>query len=168
MKRRWIYAGTAAILLAVTLTALYALPYLTVWRLQEAAAMRDEQAIARCVDLERLRRNVQRSLSQALTAESGSGSVAGAFGRQLATALVQRVTEVVLTPKGIGSLIRGEVPVLPGASQAVSALSVQDMRYEDASTFVVTLGSEELTPTTALVLRRSGLTWKLADVRLPL
>lgn len=168
MKRRWIYGGTAVILLAFTLTALYALPYLTVWRLREAAAMGDEEAIARHVNLEQLRSNVEGALSAALTQQEGTGGLAGAFGRQLATTLVRNVTDVVVTPEGIGSLMRGEVPMLPTASNGAATLSVQEMGYEDASTFVVSLSSEPSAKSIALVLQRDGLTWKLSDVRLPL
>ncbi len=168
MRRRWIYGSTAAVLLAFTLTALYALPYLTVWRLREAAAMGDEQAIARCVDLERLRDNVQSSLSAALTRPQASGTMAGAFGQQLAAALVRNITDIVVTPKGIGSLMRGEVPMLPTPSEGAAALSVAEMGYEDASTFVVTVSADAAAQPIALVLLRDGLTWKLSDVRLPL
>jgi len=153
---------------------LYFTPYLALNKLQKAARLGDEQAMAELVDFPALRESVKGNVRSAVEHSVGrERNPIGVLGGILAGAVAGPVVDAVVTPQGIAALTEGERPGQRRRADGDSRLRVKDVKvkrgYEGFDLFVVHFvskddGHERM----ALLLRRDGIAhWRLSGVRIP-
>ncbi|MEJ6007007.1 DUF2939 domain-containing protein [Paucibacter sp. AS339] len=178
LRRPVVRAGLAT-LLGVALLLLYLTPYLTLHRMQVAAAAQEGERLAQWVDFPALRESlkvgVQQRLAHARHNEQGQPTPASLMGAAVAGALLGPLVDTLITPASLMRVLQGQRPaesLLPrGASGPDAAPRRLETHghYESLNRFVFSLrpqGDQE--DPIELVLHRSGpLAWRLAELRLP-
>lgn len=179
---RWI-----ALLLAVLIALagyVVAGPYLTVRAIKDAVREQDAGALAEQVDFPSLRASLKAQLLDAMVREAGEDVQAnpfGAFALTVATGLVNGTVDAMVTPIGLAGVMQGRKlwvdardsfrrPATDAQGTPVAPpepLRDARYRYESLSRFTATVEDESGKPV-VFVLRRDGVQWKLADIRLPL
>ncbi|TBR09003.1 MAG: DUF2939 domain-containing protein [Lysobacter sp.] len=178
-------------LIALTLLAALVLgayvaagPFLTVRAIRDAVERGDTRSLATQVDFELVRASVRAQLEDYLARRMGEGAATDPL-RQLASqvtgAMTGGVVEALVTPAGIGALLQGRsvvrramgYPPEAGAAPAPGTPPVAfdplrgaTYRYVSASRFDATVQNADGVPI-VFVFTRSGLRWRLTDVRLP-
>jgi hypothetical protein len=159
-------------------------PYLTVRAIKDALQEQDASALAEEVDFPALRTSLKAQLLDEMVREAGpdvQASAFGAFALTMATGLVNGTVDAMVTPIGLGALMEGRAlwrntrdgfrrPATDAEGQALPPPQPwrdADYRYESPSRFTITTRDEAGKPL-VFVLRRTGLQWRLADIRLPL
>lgn len=172
--------------LAVFLAAAYvvALPYITVYQIRQAVEMRDSVALSEHIDFPSVRLSLKEQLNAALMDKMQSDEMKdnpfAALGMMLAGPLVDKVLEAYVTPAGIGKLLSGEKPSVKNAkkirseteSVASNTTSTGEQTTEEKPLAEVSLGYktssrfevEDKKKGVRVVLRRTGLTWKVTDI----
>lgn len=180
------------VLLAAALLAYVAAgPYLTLRAMGRAIEARDSTALSKHVDFEALQASLRAQVEDAIARRIGPSrqdSLLEGLGLQLANALAGGTVEALATPAGLAALMQGreawdqlgaltspDAPPAPSAmpdaapnaavAQNDHPLANAEHRYESTSRFVAVVRDSQGRPIT-LVLTRSGLSWKLSDIRL--
>ena len=162
-------------------------PYVTIRAIRHAVQAQDAGELAEQVDFPALRASLKAQLIDALVREAGPEMQSGAFGAfalSMATGVVNGVVDGMVNPAGLSAVMQGRrmwknsrdsfsrPPLdaqgnpLPRA-QDPPPLHDATMRYESASRFTATMHDDQGKPI-VFVLKRDGLRWRLADIRLPL
>lgn len=166
----WGRIGAVATLLALAALVVLVLrgPQNTLDALDQAAARRDSAEIARRADLPALKQSLGRVLLQqvggALPDDKGDNrKMLSQF--IIAGALIGPLVDTLVTPEGIGALLRGQIAARAAGGTAAGQLPAYKQSWEGLSTVRATAISADGDPgPLVLVLRRDGLTWKLAGV----
>jgi DUF2939 family protein len=150
-------------------------PSLALNGLRDALESGDSDALADHVDFPALRSNLKDQLSAIWMNETSPDNPLGALAGGLATLLVDKILDSVVTPAGIGSLIRGMNPPDDGSNEPESdphrrsaADLLEDARldresFDRVSAWVPNESGDQ----TQLVFRRYGLCWKLTNIVFP-
>lgn len=153
-------------------------PYRTVHAIRDAVQAQDAAALSKQVDFPALRASLKAQLSDRLVRSAGpdmQSSVFAAFGLRVANGLIDPAVDAMVTPMGLGAIMEGRKEwayasagfTRPDASAPASGTLQQiDSRFESPSRFTATMHDGSGTET-VFVLTRSGLNWKLSDIRLP-
>jgi len=180
--KKWIVLLLAVLLLLAGYVA--AGPYLTVRAIRAAVQAQDAGALSEQVDFPALRASLKAQLTDAVVREAGSdvqSNVFGAFALTMATGLVNATVEAMVNPAGLAALMQGRRlwrntrdsftrPMLDDEGRPIPPEDpLRDARYdyESLSRFTATIDDDAGRPI-VFVLRRDGLQWRLADIRLPL
>ena len=159
-------------------------PYLTMHAIKSALQKQDAGALSDQVDFPALRASLKAQLLDAMVREAGEDVQAnplGSFALTMATGLVNGTVEAMVTPIGLAGMMEGRKlwgnardsfrrPATdPQGAPLPRPEPLRDARYryESLSRFTATVEDESGKPI-VFVLRRDGLQWKLADIRLPL
>ena len=163
-------------------------PYLTIRAIRQAVVAQDAGELAEQVDFPSLRASLKAQLIDALVREAGpevQSSAFGAIALTMATGVVNGAVEAMVNPVGLAAVMQGRRtwrdaqdsfrrPAVdpdgnPVATPRNEPVPLQDatMRYESLSRFTATIRDDDGDPV-VFVLRRNGLRWRLADIRLPL
>lgn len=159
-------------------------PYLTVRAIKDALREQDSAALAEQVDFPMLRASLKAQLLDEMAREAGpevQANPLGAFALTMATGLVNGTVDAMVTPMGLAGLMQGRAlwkNTVDGFRRPATGADGRPMpppepwrnaeyRYASASRFTITTCDESGEPL-VFVLRREGLRWKLADIRLPL
>jgi hypothetical protein len=129
------------------------------------------------VDFPALRASLKAQLSDRLVRKAGpelQSSVFAAFGLRVANGLIEPAVDAMVTPMGLGAIMEGRKEwayasggfTRDASAPATDVLREVDSRFESPSRFTATLHDASGTDT-IFVLTRSGLDWKLSDIRLP-
>lgn len=159
--------------LCVAAAWLYFTPYMAVNRLQAAAERGDSQALNEMVDFPALRTSVKSEIqgSVARGIQKDGGAFA-ALGSAVTGMVVGPVVDAAVTPEGINLLLKGQRPTDDEDSgeddERWRDRTRISRRWEASDRFVIQYsdresGNEQI----ALVMRRDGLSWRLAGVRFP-
>lgn len=182
---KWI--ALIAVLVALLGAYVAAGPYLTIRAIQQAVVAQDAGELAEQVDFPALRTSLKAQLIDALVREAGSdmqSSAMGAIALTMATGVVNGAVDTMVNPGGLAAVMQGRRlwrdtqdsfrrPAVDAQGDPVDTppaeLPLQDatMRYESTSRFTATIRDDDGDPV-VFVLRRNGLRWRLADIRLPL
>ena len=170
------------VLLGVGLLAIAAYvgsgPYRAIHAIREAVQAQDAAALSRQVDFPALRASLKAQLSDRLVRKAGPGlqsSVFAALGLRVANGLIEPAVDAMVTPMGLGAIMEGRKEwayasngfTRPGADASTPpVLREIDRRFDSPSRFTATMHDDTGTET-IFVLTRSGLNWKLSDIRLP-
>ncbi len=176
-RRRWGLPIILATLVVATLgLAGYVAtgPYRTLNGLQAAVTQGDANALSQYVDFTTLRQNLKDQLNARANTHVNSVLQNGLLSRiagGLATSVVDTTVNSLVTPAGLNrlllgaSLISSQTPT-PSGESLQKRLENGRCSFESLSTFTVAFsavsGSELV-----LVLTRSGFTWQLTNVRIP-
>jgi len=175
--KRWIVLAIALLLALGAYVG--AGPYLTVRAIREAVKTQDAAALSKQVDFPALRASLKLQLNDRLVREAGAdlqSNLLGALGLSLAGGLIGGAVDTMVTPVGLGALMEGRKvwrrvddglsPSGIPAGQAPEPLHDAKYRYESLSRFTATIQDESGRPL-VFVMTRSGLRWRLSDIRLP-
>ena len=183
--RLWV--ALVVVLLALLGAYVAAGPYLTIRAIRQAVIAQDAGELAEQVDFPALRTSLKAQLIDAIVREAGpevQASAMGAIALTMATGVVNGAVETMVNPGGLAAVMQGrklwrdtqdsfrrpdvDADGNPGAPQT-EEVPLQDatMRYESLSRFTATIRDDDGDPV-VFVLRRDGLRWRLADIRLPL
>lgn len=171
------------ILLVVLAGIVFSGPYVTVHGLSRAIEQRDTAKLDRYVDFPMLRANLRAQLSDYVVRRAGPDLQSSLFGALLLSAgdrLSATAVDALVTPTGIGALLEGHTlwkrasnDLDSPSNDAYAAprparqLNGATHRFESLSRFTATTHTPQGAPV-VFVLQRSGLRWRLVDIRLPL
>ncbi len=157
-------------------------PFRTLNAIGKAIQAENADALAQHVDFPALRRNLRAQVEDELARRAGpdlQGNPLGAIALGLANSAGGAAVDAVATPAGVATLLQGR-----SLLHRVSGSGIRDDdsyahapppdllrdargRFESLSRFTATVPNEGGAPV-VLVLGRTGLQWKLEDIRLPL
>ena len=169
--------------LALLLVALLAVgayvaagPWMTVRAIRHALQEQDASALAEQVDFPAVR--ARRSSVCALrlaraTGPSWQAHLLGQAGLALAHRVLETAVDALVTPSGLAAMMEGRAVwkrvgdgLATGSDTAPEPLHDARYRFESASSFTATIRNSDGAPV-VFVLRRHGMHWTLADIRLP-
>lgn len=173
----WALVAVGLVLVAVVVSG----PYLTVRGLAQAIESRDTARLDRYVDFPVLRANLRAQLDDYVVRNAGvdlQANVVGAIMLAASKRLTGAAVDTLVTPTGIDAVLQGHVlwkrasndlesDDAYAAPRPARPLQHATHRFESASRFTATAHTPSGAPV-VFVLRRSGLRWKLVDIRLPL
>lgn len=177
--KKWI---AAALLIVVALAGWIAAgPFMTVHAIRAAVKEGDTAALSRHVDFASVRLSLRAQVDDYLVRRAGpaaQSSLFGAIGLNLASGVAGTAVDAIATPMGIGAVLEGrnmlkrldprgprrDAYAPPPPAEPLKHLSY---RFESASRFTATVSNADGDPV-VFVLTRSGLSWQVTDVRLPL
>lgn len=183
--KKWIALVLALLLLLGTYVA--AGPYMTIRAIRHAVKAQDAGELAEQVDFPALRASLKTQMIDAIIRDAGpemQSNAFGAFALTMATGVVNGVVDGMVNPAGLSAVMQGRrlwrntndsfarPPLdaqgnpLPSA-QEPEPLHDAKMHYESTSRFTATIHDDRGQPI-VFVLRRDGLRWRLADIRLPI
>jgi hypothetical protein len=149
-------------------------PYRTLKGLQSAIALGNTGALNDYVDFPTLRQNLKQQLNARANAHVNAALPSGILSQLaagIANSVVDTTVESLVTPTGLNKLVLG-ASLVTGQPQGepsgtlAERFNCGDGAFEAADRFVYTLkptANRELT----LILTRTGLTWRLTNVLLP-
>ncbi|MEO6519149.1 MAG: DUF2939 domain-containing protein [Pseudoxanthomonas sp.] len=177
--KKWI-ALVLVLLLAVG-TYVAAGPYLAINGIRTALAEQDTGKLERHVDFPALRVSIRAQVEDAMARRAGSdmqSNIFGAIALSIASNVMGAGVDTMVTPLGIGALLQGRSMWKQSIGDTVDGdtygkpipadpLKSAVHHYESPSRFTATIQNEAGQPV-VFVFKRKGLSWKLADVRLPM
>lgn len=167
--RRRSFVPLFSLMLCVAAAWLYFSPYLAYRKITRAADRGDVEALNDVVDFPALRTSFKENVKTSVAREISSNrdNPFAAIGGALAGMVTGPIVDAAVTPAGIAALTRGNDPREDDGDEGKEESRMErDRRYEGLNRFAVRYldpetGAEQI----ALILRRDGLTWKLAGVR---
>ena len=177
--KKWIIVVLALLLLLGGYVA--AGPYLAINGIRTALAEQDTGKLERYVDFPALRVSLRAQAEDALARRAGAGvqsNLFGAIALSVANSMLGTGVDTMVTPLGIGALLQGRSMWKQSIGDTLNGdtygkpvpadpLKTATHHYESPSRFTATIQNEAGQPV-VFVFKRKGLTWKLADVKLPL
>ena len=177
--KKWIIVVLALLLLLGGYVA--AGPYLAINGIRTALAEQDTGKLERYVDFPALRVSLRAQAEDALARRAGTGvqsNLFGAIALSVANSMLGTGVDTMVTPLGIGALLQGRSMWKQSIGDTLNGdtygkpvpadpLKTATHHYESPSRFTATIQNEAGQPV-VFVFKRKGLTWKLADVKLPL
>lgn len=175
LRKITIAAAVAAIAIAATA---YASPYYALHQIKAALAERNAEALAEHVDFPALRASVkaqlETSMARSIEATAGSGNPLAALGQSIASAMLGKMVDTMVSPAGVVALVNKSA-VSPQAGADASADAPADgarkkadysASYAGVNTFVVR-ARDGNAQEGALVLQRHGVWgWKLSSIEI--
>lgn len=183
--KKWIALVLAVVLLVFAWVA--AGPYMTIRAIQSAVQTQDAGELAEQVDFDSLRASLKAQMVDELIRKAGADVQSNPFGAialTMATGVVNGLVDGIVNPVGLTAVMQGrqlwknskdsfERPPLDATGEPLPnaeeppPLADAKLRYESASRFTATIHDDQGQPV-VFVLKRDGLRWRLADIRLPL
>jgi hypothetical protein len=177
--KKWI-ALVVVLLLALT-GYVAAGPYLAINGIRQALAEQDTGKLEKHVDFPALRVSIKAQVEDSLARRAGSemqSNLLGAIALSVAGNILGSGVDAMVTPLGIGALLQGRSMWKKSVGETVDGdtygkpvpadpLKDAEHHYESLSRFTATIRDEDGKPV-IFVFKRNGLSWKLADIRLPL
>jgi len=162
---------TALILLAMG-CFLY-LPYLAANQLGEGVRLRDSDKLNDMIDFVSVRRGIKEQVNNKMmnslsTDKSLKDNPFSGFAMVLATSMVDRIVDVVMTPIGLGNLMkRGDLNLteLGDNSRPINPIDNARLAYDSLSKFSIWIPSDKGSET-RIIMRREGITWRVVRIDL--
>ncbi|MDN2713987.1 DUF2939 domain-containing protein [Janthinobacterium sp. SUN120] len=173
MKKITIAAAVAVIAVAVTA---YASPYYTLHQIKTALAERNADALAAHVDFPALRASVktqlEASMARSIEATAGSGNPLAALGQSIASAMLGKMVDTMVSPAGVVALVNKSA-VSPQAeanpdAPADGARKKADYSagYAGLNTFIVRAKDGNAQEGALVLLRHGVWGWKLSSIEI--
>ncbi|PIF13223.1 DUF2939 domain-containing protein [Janthinobacterium sp. 13] len=173
MKKITIAAAAAVIAVAVTA---YASPYYTLHQIKTALAERNADALAAHVDFPALRASVktqlEASMARSIEATAGSGNPLAALGQSIASAMLGKMVDTMVSPAGVVALVNKSA-VSPQAepnpdAPADGARKKADYSagYAGLNTFIVRAKDGNAQEGALVLLRHGVWGWKLSSIEI--
>ena len=173
MKKITIAAAVAVI--AVSATA-YASPYYALHQIKTALAERNAEALAGHVDFPALRASVktqlEASMARSIEATAGSGNPLAALGQSIASAMLGKMVDTMVSPAGVVALVNKSA-VSPQASDTADAPADGARKkadysagYAGVNTFVVRAKDGNAQEGALVLLRHGVWGWKLSSIEI--
>ncbi|MED5612886.1 DUF2939 domain-containing protein [Janthinobacterium sp. P210005] len=173
MKKITIAAAVAVIAVAATA---YASPYYTLHQIKTALAERNADALAAHVDFPALRASVktqlEASMARSIEATAGSGNPLAALGQSIASAMLGKMVDTMVSPAGVVALVNKSA-VSPQAepnpdAPADGARKKADYSagYAGLNTFIVRAKDGNAQEGALVLLRHGVWGWKLSSIEI--
>ena len=156
----------------------YALPYLTMYSIRDAAQSGDLDRLEDLVDFTSLRQSIKETLRVNMMKKAGVLEEQDPFDAvvfTLAGAAIDPIVDTAVTPSGIAAMIRGEKPTESKPSTTREIGDIKDgwsnarMDYVGLSKFVVRFQDKSTgEDAIVLMLKRQNFGWQLTNFRMPL
>ncbi|QER38334.1 DUF2939 domain-containing protein [Acinetobacter suaedae] len=167
---------------------LFASPYLTIYQIRQAIEQEDSAALASHIDFPSVRQSLKdqvnaqmlQDMPQAPSSERGLA----AFGAILASSMLDKVVDVMVSPQGVAMLMQGKqlkdsLPLqansdfqTPPSSESTSSTHAEKAsykgRYQSFNQFAVEIQHPHNRFPTKIILQRTGLSWKVTQIQLPI
>ena len=177
--KKWI--ALVAVLMLALGSYVAAGPYLAINGIRAALAEQDTGKLERHVDFPALRVSIRAQVEDAIARRVGSdmqSNIFGAIALSIASNVMGTGVDTMVTPLGIGALLQGRSMWKQSIRDTIDGdtygkpvpadpLKSAVHHYESPSRFTATIQNEAGQPV-VFVFKRKGLSWKLADVRLPM
>jgi Protein of unknown function (DUF2939) len=169
-KKNLIIAGIASTgIMAIAGVGTYFSPYLTINNLKNATANRNADALSQEIDFPSFRMSIKENVTaQVIKQMTETGIEAAKASPESVEKIVSPMVDKIVTPEGLENLMQDK---LPGAKIDLSNLerdlarSEVKMGYESFDRFVVHITNKtDRTKDVSLILKRDGLSWKLAKI----
>ena len=172
---RKITIAAAVAVIGVAATA-YASPYYALHQIKTALAERNAETLATHVDFPALRASVkaqlETSMARSIEATAGSGNPLAALGQSIASAMLGKMVDTMVSPAGVVALVNKSA-LSPQASDTADApadgarkKADYSASYAGVNTFVVR-ARDGHAQEGALVLQRHGVWgWKLSSIEI--
>ncbi|PSB58801.1 DUF2939 domain-containing protein [Chamaesiphon polymorphus] len=172
IERKTVVIGAAVSAGVVALAGggIYYAPYLTIDNLKNATANRNTEALSESIDFPSLRMSIKENVkAQVLKQMAGAEAPTAA---KMTPAQVEKtidpVVDKLVTPEGLERLINDKIPEAKiDLSNLERDINKSDltMGYESFDRFVVKITDKvDRSKNVSLILKRSGLGWKLAGI----
>ena len=173
---KWLLGGVAALMLVVLLFVA-AGPWLAMNGIRNVVTSGDYGQLWRFVDFDRLRQSVrpqlQERIATGIMGRMGPGGTSEALGG-VGALIAGPAIDAMVSPAGFVALLHGSALARrasgerppDGTAGRADPLEGATTRYESPSLFTATITDPQGRPV-VLEFHRSGLTWKLAGIRLP-
>ena len=173
MKKITIAAAVAVIGVAATA---YASPYYALHQIKTALAERNAEALAAHVDFPALRASVkaqlEASMARSIEATAGSGNPLAALGQSIASAMLGKMVDTMVSPAGVVALVNKSA-VSPQASDTADAPADGARKkadyaasYAGVNTFVVRAKDGHAQEGALVLLRHGVWSWKLSSIEI--
>lgn len=175
---------------AIVLTALAYLilsPYFVIYQIRQAVERDDVNAVASYVDFPSVRQSFKDQFNNELLQEFPSRENEGSFvalGAMLASSMVDKMVDLMVTPQGISLLLQGKKFKEGLSFQGESAKQSQNnaltthqngaekvtyhSRYQSWNQFSVEIDDPKTQSSVNLILNREGLSWRVTEIMLPI
>jgi hypothetical protein len=177
--KKWLAVVIAVFALAAGWIA--AGPFLTIHAIRSAVQEQDTAKLSEYVDFPALRANLKLQIDNYVVRRAGpdmQASLLGSIALRLASGATEGIVDVMATPAGLAAVMEGRNfwHRLGGQRRTGDAYATTPprdplegarYRFESPSRFTATVSNADGEPV-VFVLTRSGFTWKVSDVRLPL
>jgi hypothetical protein len=177
--KKWLIMIVAA--LALALGWIVAGPFLTIHAIRNAVQEQDSASLSEHVDVPALRANLKLQIDDYVVRRAGPDmqtNLLGAIALRLAGGATDGIVDVMATPAGLAAVMEGRNlwQRLDGKRTSDDAYATAPPRdplegahygFESLSRFTATVRNADGEPV-VFVLTRTGFTWKVSDVRLPL
>jgi Protein of unknown function (DUF2939) len=178
---------TSAITLALIALWGFLSPYVTVYRLRDAAERGDSDRLSTMIDYPALRESLKASLRASMAARAvDDDDPLATLGILWVGAMIDPLVDSMISPEGMAAMVQGSIPK-PGQSRAAASMTLPSgdgsavpadgreemlletsMGYESFSRFAVTFTDKRTrVEHMKLIFHRRGLSWKLAGMTLP-
>jgi hypothetical protein len=165
-----IIASLSTLITAIMGGVTYFAPYLTLNNMKTATANRNANALSQEIDFPSLRNSVKQNIkAQVIKQMSATGAkpIEG-LNPALVDKMVDPMVDRILTPEGLDDLMQDKVPGakvnLPDLEKNMADSDIK-MGYESVDRFVVHFtGKVDRTKAVSVILKRSGLAWKLSGI----
>ena len=173
LKKITIAAAVAVIAVAATA---YASPYNALHQIKTALAERNADALAGHVDFPALRASVKTqlevSMARSIEATAGSGNPLAALGQSIASAMLGKMVDTMVSPAGVVALVNKSA-VSPQASDTADAPADGARKkadysagYAGVNTFVVRAKDGNAQEGALVLLRHGVWGWKLSSIEI--
>jgi Protein of unknown function (DUF2939) len=169
-RKTVIIAAVSAGVVALAGGGVYYAPYLTIDNLKNATANRNTDALSDSIDFPSLRMSIKENVkAQVLKQMAGAEAPTAA---KMTPAQVEKtidpVVDKLVTPEGLERLINDKIPEakidLSNLDRDINKSDLT-MGYESFDRFVVRITDKvDRSKNVSLILKRSGLGWKLAGI----
>ena len=163
-------ATIVAGIVAIAGGGVYYAPYLTLNTIKNATTNRNANALAQEIDFPSFRLSIKENIKAQLIkkiAETGTAETAK-ITPELVEKMVSSTVDKVITPEGLEQLMLDELPAakldLVNLDRDIAKSDIK-MGYESLDRFVVHIKNKvDRTKDVSLILKRSGLAWKLSGI----
>lgn len=177
--KKWLVVIVAVLALAVGWIA--AGPFLTIHAIRGAVKEQDAARLSEYVDFPALRANLKLQIDNYMVRQvepETQASLLGAIALRLASGATDGIVDAMASPAGLAAVMEGRNfwHRLGGRRTTDDTYATAPPRdplegaryhFESPSRFTATVSNADGEPV-VFVLTRSGFTWKVSDVRLPL
>lgn len=149
------------------------LPYMTAHQLGEGLRLRDSDKLNDVIDFASVRQGIKDQVNNKMmtslkTDKSLKDNPFSGITMVLATSMVDRIVDVVMTPVGMVNLMkRGDLALSEPDDQSIPINPIDDARleYDSFSKFSIWITSDKGSET-RMIMRREGITWRVVKIDL--
>ncbi|SDC10440.1 DUF2939 domain-containing protein [Acinetobacter boissieri] len=161
---------------------IYVSPYIMLNNLKSAINANDSAKVASYVDFPSVRQNLKAQMNTYLTKQMDPSKHEGmeGLGQMFALVMVDKITDLVVTPEGLTLMMQGKTVNLNLDSQIKNTnnpIQVQpnqtatenySTQYLSINEFEITIATQEKYKQVKVILERDGLSWKIIKVSIPM